>query len=113
MVRARRILEVIEADALIERAAALGAHLLHDLGDLAARHPSVTDVRGRGLLCAFTLPSAELRDQVIARLRDDERVLVLGCGTASLRVRPALTVSVAELDHGIEALDRVLTALGA
>jgi L-lysine 6-transaminase len=113
MVRARRILEVIESDSLVERAAALGAHLLHELADLATRHPSVTDVRGRGLLCAFTLPSADLRDQVIARLRDDERVLVLGCGTASLRLRPALTVSVGELDRGIAALDRVLTALGS
>ncbi len=114
MVRARRILEVIEADALIERAASLGAHLLHQLTDAGrAGTTSVTEVRGRGLLCAFTLPSAELRDEVIARLRDDERVLVLGCGTSSLRVRPALTVSVAELDRGIAALDRVLSAVGA
>ncbi len=31
MVRARRILEIIEADNLIERAASLGAYLLHEL----------------------------------------------------------------------------------
>ena len=34
-------------------------------------------------------------------------MLVLGCGTASLRCRPALTVTVDELDRGIAALDRV------
>jgi L-lysine 6-transaminase len=113
MVRARRILEVIEAERLVQRAGSLGAQLLQQLTELGARHPSVTEVRGRGLLCAFTLPTAELRDAVIARLRDDERVLVLGCGASSLRVRPALTVSVAELDEGIAALDRVLTALDA
>jgi L-lysine 6-transaminase len=113
MVRARRILEVIEADALVERAGFLGAHLLHELNRMAERHPAIQDVRGRGLMCAFTLPSAELRDEVIRRLRVDERVLALGCGVSSLRMRPALTVSIGELDDGLAALDRVLAAVGA
>jgi L-lysine 6-transaminase len=112
MVRARRILEVIESEALVDRAGFVGAHLLHELRGLAAKHPELTDVRGRGLMCAATLPTAELRDEVISRLRRDEHVLMLGCGSTSLRVRPALTVSVDELDQGIAALDRVLTALG-
>jgi L-lysine 6-transaminase len=112
MVRARRILEVIEREALVDRAGFVGAHLLHELRGLAAKHPELTDVRGRGLMCAATLPTAELRDEVISRLRRDEHVLMLGCGSTSLRVRPALTVSVDELDQGIAALDRVLTALG-
>ncbi len=111
MVRARRILEVIERDGLIERAATLGAHLREGLHALAAGHPAVSEVRGRGLMCAFTLPSARFRDAVIAHLRDDERVLVLGCGTSSIRFRPALTVSVDELDRALAAIDRVLTAL--
>jgi L-lysine 6-transaminase len=113
MVRARRIFEVIEAENLVDRAGFLGAHLLHELTGLAAKHPTMTDVRGRGLMCAFTLPSARLRDDVLTRLRRDEHVLMLGCGGTSLRVRPALTISVDELDQGIAALDRVLAALGA
>jgi L-lysine 6-transaminase len=113
MVRARRILEVIERDALIDRAGFLGAHLLHNLQGLAEKHASVSAVRGRGLMCAFTLPSAELRDDVLTRLRVDEGVLMLGCGGSSLRVRPALTVSLEELDRGVGALDRVLCALDA
>jgi L-lysine 6-transaminase len=110
MVRARRILEVIERDDLVAGAAWLGKHLLAGLHRLAARHPAVSQVRGRGLMCAFTLPTAGLRDAVIARLREDERVLVLGCGTTSLRLRPALTISPEELDRGLAAIDRVLTA---
>ncbi|HET8583789.1 MAG TPA: L-lysine 6-transaminase [Jatrophihabitans sp.] len=113
MVRARLILEVIEADALIERAGFAGAHVLHELHALAERHPMISDVRGRGLMCAITLPSAAMRDEVITRLRVDERVLMLGCGTSALRVRPALTVGMDELDRGIAALDRVLTRLEA
>jgi L-lysine 6-transaminase len=111
MVRARRILEIIEDDALIDRAGFLGAHLKHELDSLAGKHSVMSNVRGRGLMCAFTLPSAELRDEVITRLRTDERVLVLGCGTSSLRVRPALTVTIGEVDAGLAALDRVLSAL--
>jgi L-lysine 6-transaminase len=108
MVRARRILEVIETDGLIDRAGYLGSHLMHLLHDLAAEHPTVTDVRGRGLMCAFTLPTAQFRDDVLTRLRSDERVLMLGCGGSTIRVRPALTVTMAELERGVAALDRVL-----
>jgi L-lysine 6-transaminase len=108
MVRARRILEVVETDGLIDRAGYLGSHLMHLLRDLAAEHPTVTDVRGRGLMCAFTLPTAQFRDDVLTRLRSDERVLMLGCGGSTIRVRPALTVTMAELERGVAALDRVL-----
>lgn len=49
MVRARRILEVIEADELFEHAARQGAYLLRGLHDLAREFPGlVLDVRGRG-----------------------------------------------------------------
>ena len=112
MVRARRILEVLERDGLPARAGELGTVLLSRLDGLAAGHPIVTEVRGRGLMCAFDLPDAGLRDTVLTRLRTDEHVLLLGCGTRSIRFRPALTVSVADLDAGVAALDRVLTALG-
>ena len=109
MVRSRRILEVVEAEGLIKRAAELGP-VLHDLLlGLAATHPEVTDVRGRGLMRAFSLPSAALRDAVLTALRDEEHVLLLGCGTRSVRFRPALTVTPAELETGVAALDRVLT----
>jgi L-lysine 6-transaminase len=111
MVRARRILEVVEADALIPRAAVLGRRLLAMLRGLADRQPAVSDPRGRGLMCAVTLATPELRDRAVARLRTDERVIVLGCGTRSLRFRPALTVSETELAAGVAALDRVLSRL--
>ncbi|MCU1621543.1 MAG: L-lysine 6-transaminase [Frankiales bacterium] len=111
MVRARRVLEVVEADGLIAHTAAAGTHLLRLLGQLAARFEIVTDVRGRGLMCAFSLPSKEIRDAVLSSLREDKRVLLLGCGTRSVRFRPALTVSETELALGVAALDRVLERL--
>jgi L-lysine 6-transaminase len=113
MVRARRILEVIESEGLIARAGEVGAHLLGRLEGLAAAHPEVTDVRGRGLMCAFSLPTAQLRDALVSACAQDERVLLLGCGTRSVRFRPALTVSTDELDAGVAAVDRVLSRLSS
>lgn len=108
MVRARRVLEVIEREELAARAGRLGAHLLDRLVALAERHPAVTEPRGRGLLCAITLPSAHRRDAVVTELREREHVLILGTGERGLRFRPPLTVTEAELDEAVDALDRVL-----
>ena len=115
MVRARRILEVIEAEHLIKQAATLGEYLLGGLRDLAESHTAlVAHPRGRGLMCAITLPAARLRDVVVTRLREEEHVIMLGCGETSLRFRPALTVRVEELDLALAALDRVLaTTIGS
>ncbi|MGW4847329.1 L-lysine 6-transaminase [Nocardia brasiliensis] len=112
MVRVRRILEVLEQDSLVDRAKALGAHLLDRLESLAERHASISEPRGRGLMCAVTVSSVALRDEVLTALREQERVLILGTGERGIRFRPPLTVSAAELDEAVDALDRVLDRLG-
>jgi len=113
IVRATLMLDVIERDGLIDRAAKLGDGLLSRLRDLASRHEVVGGVRGRGLMCALDLPDADLRDAVTTRMFADEHVFLLGCGTNSVRFRPTLTVTEDELDEGVAALDRVLTSLTA
>ncbi|WP_430333587.1 L-lysine 6-transaminase [Rhodococcus sp. ACT016] len=113
MVRARRVLEVIEEDRLIDRARLRGAHLLGRLEDLAARHDAVTEPRGRGLMCALTLPTAEYRDRAVTDLREREHVLFLATGDRGIRFRPPLTVTIAELDAAVDALDRVLAQVDA
>ncbi len=111
MVRAQKVLEVIEDRHLIPAAATTGSHLLATLHGLAARHPDrIDNVRGRGLLCAFDLPGREQRDHLIAAARTDEHVLLLGCGDRSIRFRPHLAATPAELDLAVAAIDRVLTA---
>jgi L-lysine 6-transaminase len=112
MVRATIMLEVIERDGLIERAAELGAKLLGRLQDLTAHHELLDNPRGRGLMAAVDLPDGQLRDQVTTQMFEQERVFLLGCGTHSVRFRPALTITEDELDEGIAALDRVLGSLG-
>jgi L-lysine 6-transaminase len=89
---------------LIVRAAKAGRYLLDGLDGLAAEFPGrVLDVRGRGLMCAFSLPSAEQRDRLIRDLWE-RRVIMLASGPDSVRFRPALTVSRAEIDAAIAAV---------
>ncbi len=109
MVRATVILETIERDQLIERAARLGTDLLSQLQGLADRIPEVTQPRGRGLMCAIDLPDASTRDQVLDRLFSVEQVMLLGCGTRSVRFRPPLTVHADELARAVTALERTIT----
>ncbi|GAB2671202.1 L-lysine 6-transaminase [Nocardia goodfellowii] len=111
MVRTRRILEVLEQDRLVERSRELGAHLLRRLEELAAAHPRVTEPRGRGLMCAITLASTELRDETLTALREREHVLILGTGERGIRFRPPLTVGIADLDAAVDGVDRVLYTL--
>lgn len=109
MVRSRRIMEIIDRDELVEGARELGAHLLERLTALAAGHPEVSDPRGRGLMCAITLDTAQSRDAVVNRLRENEQVLILGTGERGIRFRPPLTVTTAELDEAVDALERALS----
>jgi L-lysine 6-transaminase len=114
MVRSRRLLEIIEREALADRAASLGAWFLTELQELGARHPGlVSNVRGRGLMCAFDMPGGPERDSLITILREEERVLLLPAGPRSIRFRPALTISEDELAVGVKALDRSLSRLAS
>ncbi|WP_128639041.1 L-lysine 6-transaminase [Rhodococcus opacus] len=108
MVRSRRILEIVEEDRLVDRARMTGAHLLERLRELARANAEVTEPRGRGLMCAITLPTPQRRDRVVAELRERERVLILPTGKRGIRFRPPLTVTTAELDAAVDALARVL-----
>jgi L-lysine 6-transaminase len=110
MVRARRILEVIEADELFEHAAVQGRYLRARLGELAEDFPAVVlDPRGRGLMCAFSLPSTADRDELIRQLWQ-RGLIVLPSGADSVRFRPALTVSRAEIDEAVAAVRDVFTS---
>jgi L-lysine 6-transaminase len=54
-------------------------------------------------MCAFSLPSAAQRDELIGTLWD-RRVIMLASGPDSVRFRPALTVSRDEIDAAIDAV---------
>lgn len=109
MVRFDRILEIIEEDELVAHADHAGAHLQERLHDLSEAHGAVTNVRGRGLMCAFDLPTQSYRNAVLEQCFE-EGVIILGCGDASVRFRSPLTITTDEIDEGIERIDAALHA---
>jgi L-lysine 6-transaminase len=111
MVRARRILEVIEADDLFERAAEQGRYLRARLDELADDFPAVVlDPRGRGLMCAFSLPTTADRDELIRELWR-RGVILLPAGEDGVRFRPALTASRDGIDAAIAGVRGALRAI--
>src|SRR5262252_426051 len=113
MVRSRRLLEIIERDRLFGQVADTGAWFLGELQEVGSHFPGlVSNVRGRGLMCAFDLPGGAERDSLLSIMREQEKILLLPCGPRSIRFRPALTISTEELSTGLKGLDRALGRLG-
>ncbi|MFC1628716.1 L-lysine 6-transaminase [Gemmatimonadota bacterium] len=109
MVRFTRIIEIMEEDNLVENARVVGEYLLARLGELASEFGKVSNVRGRGLLCAFDLPDEASRDACLNSCMDNG-MLVLGCGTVSVRFRPPLQTTTEHVDQGIDVLRKVLSS---
>jgi L-lysine 6-transaminase len=108
MMRAKRYLEIIHEDNLVENARVQGEHLLQDLHKLSEEFPQyIANVRGRGLFCAMDLPNETTR--LALREKSYERRLVLiGCGDHSIRFRPPLTITRAEIEEGVSIIRECL-----
>jgi L-lysine 6-transaminase len=110
MVRCARYLEIVEEERLVENARTVGDHLLAGLRAIQdERGGFMSNARGRGLMIAFDLPDGETRNKVQARLIENG-LLLLTCGSRSIRFRPPLDLKVEEADT---ALDMVRKTLGA
>lgn len=108
MVRATRILEIIVDENLLDNARDRGHELLAGLERLQERHPDVVNnARGQGLMCAFDLPDPKTRDAAIKSCFADGMV-VLACGTRSIRFRPALNVPADIIAEGLKRLERAI-----
>ncbi|HET8647357.1 MAG TPA: aminotransferase class III-fold pyridoxal phosphate-dependent enzyme, partial [Vicinamibacteria bacterium] len=111
MVRFGRYLEVIQEERLVDHARVVGAHLLEGLQALQSELGGlVGNARGRGLMIAFDLPTTEQRDRAQKRIVD-EGVILLPCGTRSIRFRPPLNLSAAEADTALDLIRRALRSL--
>jgi L-lysine 6-transaminase len=106
MVRSAKIMEIIEEDNLCDNAAVVGEYLQSELMAIAAKHPIISNVRGKGLLTAFDFPDKSIRDKFI-ELALEQNVMYLGCGERSIRFRPALVIDKKHIDEGLEILQYV------
>ncbi len=105
MVRFQRYLEIIEAESLVENAAEVGGYLLERLQDFTSRYEYVSNARGKGLMCAFDFPDDHSRS-AFAKECSNNGLLILKCGTHSIRFRPPLTVGREHIDEGMEIIEK-------
>ncbi|WP_432836659.1 aspartate aminotransferase family protein [Dactylosporangium sp. CA-092794] len=114
------VLDILERDALDQRAAKLGEQLRRGLLELRERHAVVGDVRGRGLLQGLELVTDRATKAGADRLGADvtRRCLALGLhmnvvqlpGMGGIfRIAPPLTSTEEEIARGLEILDEALT----
>ncbi|SEL11881.1 L-lysine 6-transaminase [Parapedobacter koreensis] len=110
MVRATKILEIIEEDLLLAHVENTGGYLQQQLHELAAAYPLLSNVRGQGLLCAFDFPEKWSRDAFL-KASMEQGALFLGCGQRSIRFRPALIMQTSDIDKGMAIAADVLSSI--
>ena len=102
MVRARRYLEIIEEDHLLEHTVQMGDKMLSLLRDLAVdSHGQVSNVRGRGMMLAFDLKTPAKRDAMLVSLMHNG-LFALPCGTHSIRFRGMLDTPAEVIEKAVE-----------
>ena len=112
---AMAVLDVLRDEALMQNAATVGAYLRAGLAALAARFPSIGDVRGDGLFIALEFvtdrdsraPDGAFAGRIVNAMRR-RHVLISASGIHgnTLKIRPPLP-------FGVEHADLVLQALAA
>ena len=100
--------EISESDlmaAALEKEKLIRQHLLH---------PLITEIRGRGLMLAALLVSAEITNQVVLRAQDEGLILFwLLFEPKAIRITPPLTISNEELIKGCKMITSILNHLSA
>lgn len=108
MFRAKRFLEIIEEDNLIENANQMGNYLLSSLQKLQNDFPEfVSNARGLGLMCAIDLKDKSFRDELRKKLFENG-MIILGCGEKSIRFRPRLSITKENIDEAMEIFRKSL-----
>jgi len=105
-------------DHLVENAAEVGAHLLDRLLAIVDKHPSIGQIRGKGLMIGVEFVKDRATKERAPDVRDavvheafHRGLLVLGCGRNALRLSPPLVLSKSQADTAVELLDEVFTVV--
>jgi 4-aminobutyrate aminotransferase-like enzyme len=102
-------LDVLEHSDSLANARRLGTDAVKRLRREVGEEPAVCDVRGVGLMIGVELVDKDVA-QAVTRQCLADCVIVLSCGPNEnvLRLVPPLTITAAELDHGLDTLISVI-----
>ena len=108
-------LELIE-NQYMQNAIEMGAYIMDILEEIKVEHPSIGEARGIGLMIGVEFvkdhlikePDANLRDQVVDEAFQ-RGLLLLGCGSSTIRLAPPLSVTRSEIDEAMEIFEECIS----
>jgi 4-aminobutyrate aminotransferase len=118
----RAVLKTIVGERLMDNAAARGRQLADGLKRMSNKHSMIGDVRGRGLVIGVDLvedsarrtPATRACAKVVFRAAElGAAVFYVGHHSNVLELTPPITMSEAEVDEGLQILDRALEDVAA
>jgi len=102
------VIDTIEREGLLQHATEVGDYFQQQLNTLAQKHEAITDVRGKGLMVAAELDSAELAKLTVREMLN--RKIVINCTSETvLRFLPPYILEKQHVDQAIAALDEIFT----
>ncbi|HOR00901.1 MAG TPA: acetyl ornithine aminotransferase family protein [Anaerolineae bacterium] len=109
-------LRLVESE-FMANAAAMGEVMMERLRGMQRRCEQIGDVRGMGLMVGIELvkdqagrePAPELRDAIV-QAAFERGLLLLGCGTSTVRFCPALNIPRAIVDEALNIFEEALHA---
>jgi acetylornithine/N-succinyldiaminopimelate aminotransferase len=105
------VIDAIEKEDLLQNIQETGAYFKNQLHELAAKHESVVDVRGMGLMLAIELNSADLAKQAVAKMLE-RRILINRTSETVLRFLPPYIMGREHVDLAVSALHDILSEDG-
>jgi len=118
-------IQAYQEDNLIENAAKMGEYLMDKMRQLMDKHPSVGEVRGKGLFCGLELvKSRKTREPIHEALMEPPRpptakmkflakclqdgVYIMAGAASVIVLTPPLNVTRDEIDHAMSVIDSAL-----
>ena len=102
------VIDTIEREGLLEHVVEVGDYFQEQLRGLAEKHEAMVDVRGKGLMLAAELDSADLAKLIVQQML--KRKILINCTSDTvLRFLPPFILQRQDVDQAITALDEIFT----
>ena len=106
------VIDEIESEGLLAHATEVGDYFQQQLRGLMKKQTCINDVRGKGLMIAAELDSAELATQTVAEMLK-RRILINCTSDTVLRFLPPFILERKHVDEAIKALDEIFAEKAA